>query len=68
MCQRRSCSPTILWILALLVALGLAVSAQTPAQGEPLAEMDVQVITAEEVEKVLRVPLARLQELIYTEG
>jgi hypothetical protein len=37
MCQRSSCSPTILGALVLLVALGLAAAAQTPAASKPLA-------------------------------
>jgi protein-disulfide isomerase len=66
MCQRRSCSPTILWALVLLVALGLAVAAQTPAKAEPLAEVDGQAISAEEVEKAIAAQLTQLEEQIYT--
>ena len=63
--QQRSRSPTILWPLALLVTLGLAVAAQTPAKGEPLAELDGEAITAEEVEKTIAAQLSKLEEQIY---
>jgi protein-disulfide isomerase len=54
-----------LWTLLLLMALGLPVAAQTPARGEPLAEVDGEAITAEEIEQALGGRLARLQEQIY---
>jgi protein-disulfide isomerase len=66
MCQRRSCSPTILWALFLLVALGLALMAQTSGAAEPLAEVDGEAITAEEVEKAIAAQLSKLEEQIYT--
>ena len=50
----------------LLIALGLPVSAQMPVKSEPLAEIDGQPITVEEVEKALGAPLAKLQEQLYT--
>ena len=53
----------ILFLLLVALALPLAPRA---ASGEPLAEVDGQVITSEEVEKALGAPLARLQEQIYT--
>jgi TolA-binding protein len=65
MCQRRSRSPTILWAVVLIVALGLAVAAQTPAKAEPLAEVDGQEIAAEEVEKAIAAQLTQLEEQIY---
>jgi hypothetical protein len=46
--QRRSCSATRRRALTLLMALGLADEAQTPAKAEPLAELDGEAITAEE--------------------
>jgi protein-disulfide isomerase len=46
------------------VTLGLAVTAQTPAKGEPLAELDGEAITAE-VEKAIAAQLSKLQEQIY---
>jgi hypothetical protein len=64
MCQRRSYSPTILWALMLLIALGLAVAAQTPAASEPLAEVDGEAIAAEEVEKAIAAQLSKLEEQI----
>jgi protein-disulfide isomerase len=63
--QRRFCSPTMHWALTLLMALGLAVAAQTPAKGEPLAELDGEAITAEEVEKAIAAQLSKLEEQIY---
>lgn len=63
--QRKSCSPTMHWALMLLMALGLAVAAQTPTKGEPLAELDGEAITAEEVEKAIAAQLAKLEEQIY---
>ena len=52
----------ILFLLLVALALPLAPRA---ASGEPLAEVDGQVITSEEVEKALGGQLARLQEQIY---
>jgi SurA N-terminal domain len=66
MCQRRSHSPTILWAVVLIVALGLAVAAQTPAKAEPLAELDGEAIAAEEVEKAIAAQLTQLEEQTYT--
>lgn len=61
--QRRRRPITILSALALLVALGLPVAAL--AASEPLAEVDGEAITAEEVEKALGAQLRRLEEQIY---
>jgi protein-disulfide isomerase len=47
------------------MALGPPVAAQTPAKGEPLAEVDGDAITAEEIEQALGARLAKLQEQIY---
>jgi hypothetical protein len=47
------------------VALGLAVAAQTPAKGEPLAEVDGEAIAAQEVEKAIAAQLSKLEEQIY---
>jgi protein-disulfide isomerase len=46
-----------------LLALSVPVAACTASK--PLAELDGEAITAEEVEKTLGAPLARLQEQIY---
>lgn len=54
-----------LWIMLFLMVLGLPIPPGPAAASEPLAEVDGQVITAEEVEKALGAPLARLQEQIY---
>jgi protein-disulfide isomerase len=63
--QRISQTLTTLWTLSLLLALSLPATAQTAANSEPLAELDGQTITAEEVDKAIGAPLARLQEQIY---
>jgi hypothetical protein len=47
----------IFWPLMLLIALGLPAAAHTPAKGEPLADVDGEAITAEEVEKAIAAPL-----------
>jgi protein-disulfide isomerase len=49
--------------VTLLLALSVPVAACTASK--PLAELDGEAITAEEVEKTLGAPLARLQEQIY---
>lgn len=63
MCRRTLHLIWILSIFTLLAALGLPVPAV--AASEPLAEVDGEAITAEEVEKALGAPLAKLQEQIY---
>ncbi|MBI4562283.1 MAG: thioredoxin domain-containing protein [Candidatus Rokubacteria bacterium] len=60
--QPRVQPTVILWALALLTA-GLPIV--TPAQSEPLAEVDGEVITAEEVEKALAGQLRKLEEQIH---
>jgi protein-disulfide isomerase len=50
----------------LLMALGLPAVAQTPAKAEPLAEVNGEAISAEEVEGALAAQLTQLQEQIYT--
>ena len=52
----------------LLGALAVPAVAQTPGRGEPLAEVNGEAITAEEVEKTLVASLARLQEQLYSMG
>lgn len=64
--QRILHTMSVLWTFPLLMALALPVAAQTPAKSEPLAEVDGEVITAEEVERALGASLAKLQEQIYT--
>src|SRR5215831_6942965 len=56
---------TILWALMLLMALGLLAAAPAPAASEPLAEVDGQAISAEEVEKAVAAQLTQLEEQIY---
>lgn len=60
--QRRFHPITILFTFTLLLALGLPVAAQA---SEPLAEVDGEAITAEEVEKALGAQLRKLEEQIY---
>src|SRR3972149_10736877 len=52
-------------LFLLLAALALPLL-PCVASAEPLAEVDGQVITSEEVEKALGTSLARLQEQLYT--
>jgi len=61
--QQRLRMARILRILMFLVALSLPVAVQ-PA-GEPLAEVDGEAITAQEVEKALAAQLTNLEEQIY---
>ena len=56
---------TILWALMLLMALGLLAAAPAPTASEPLAEVDGEAISAEEVEKAIAAPLTQLEEQIY---
>ena len=66
MCQRsRLQKLSMLWAFTLLMVLGLLAAAQTPAKGEPLAELDGEAITAEEVEKAIAAQLSKLEEQIY---
>lgn len=53
----------LLFLLLATITLALAPGVVT---AEPLAEVDGEVITTEEVEKALGVSLARLQEQVYT--
>ncbi len=64
--QRMLSTTLTLWALAVLLVLLPHVAAQQSAKSEPLAEVDGETITAEEVEQALGAPLARLQEQIYT--
>jgi protein-disulfide isomerase len=50
----------------LLMALGLPAVAQTPAKAEPLAVVNGEAISAEEVEGALAAQLTQLQEQVYT--
>jgi protein-disulfide isomerase len=54
-----------LWALLVVTAIGLPVAAQTRTAGEPLAEVDGEAITAEEVEGAIGAPLRRLEKQIY---
>ena len=55
--------PLFLWSLALVQALGVSpVRAENSAASEPLAEVDGEVITAEQVEKAGGAPLAKLHK------
>jgi protein-disulfide isomerase len=58
-------TPTALWAFMLLLALGLLAAAHAPAASEPLAEVNGEAITAEEVEKAIAAQLAKLEEQIY---
>lgn len=51
--------------LTLLLAAGAPARAQTAAPAEPLAEVEGQAISAEEVDKALGAQLQRLEEQIY---
>jgi hypothetical protein len=59
-------TPTALWAFMLLLALGLLAAAHAPAASEPLAEVNGEAITAEEVEKAIAAQLRKLEEQIYT--
>jgi protein-disulfide isomerase len=54
-----------LGVLALLQALILPAAAGTPAKSKPLAEVDEETITADEVDKAVGAPLRKLEEQIY---
>lgn len=56
----------VLWTLVGLAALPIPAAAQTAPKSETLAEVDGQVITAEEVDRAVSAPLVKLQEQIYT--
>src|SRR6266511_6430113 len=64
--QRRLQTLTTLWAFTLLLALGLLAAAHAPAASGPLAEVDGEAITAEEVEKAIAAQLSKLEEQIYT--
>src|SRR5438128_1016966 len=51
---------------AFMILLALALPVSAGAASDALAEVDGVAITAEEVEKAVGAPLARLQEQIYT--
>jgi protein-disulfide isomerase len=52
-------------VLALVLLLGALLAAPRPAAAEPLAEVDGEIITREEVETSLGPNLRRLQEQVY---
>jgi len=58
-------NPPILWACTFLIALCLLAAAEAPAGSQPLADVDGQAITAEEVEKSIAAQLAKLEEQIY---
>jgi protein-disulfide isomerase len=55
----------MLWACALVMAPGVLGAAQAPAASAPLAEVDGERITAEEVEKAIAAQLSKLEEQIY---
>ena len=57
--------PLFLWGLALVLALGVPPVRADISASEPLAEVDGEVITAEQVEKAGGAPLMKLHEQIY---
>jgi protein-disulfide isomerase len=56
---------SILWACTLVLVLGALAVAQTPLQGEPLAELDGEAITAAEVEHAIAAQLSKLEEQSY---
>ena len=55
-----------LGVLAILLALVLPAAAETSAKSEPLAEVDGEAITADEVERAIGAPLRKLEQQIYS--
>ncbi len=53
------------WALVAAIVLGLPLEARTAPGSTPLAEVDGQAITAEEVEKALGAQLRKLEEQVY---
>jgi protein-disulfide isomerase len=66
--EGRPCSIAIILSMALLLAGSLPVSAQGLAPAKPIAEVNGQAITEEEIDKAIAGPLGKLQEQIYTLG
>lgn len=56
---------TFLGAVALIFIVALVAMSGQKAVGEPLAEVNGQVITAEEIEKAIGAPFAKLQEQMY---
>ncbi len=52
-------------VFAFLFLVGLFIVARRSAVGEPLAEVDGVAVTAQDVDKAIGAPLAKLQEQIY---
>lgn len=55
----------VLCQLPVMMVLALTLACQTPVKSPPLAEVDGEAITSEEVEKALGAQLSRLQEQVY---
>ena len=62
---QRFQAASVLWALVAVVVMGLPATAQTGATGEPLAEVNGEAITTDEVERALGAPLRRLEQQIY---
>src|SRR6059036_365685 len=62
---QRFQAASVLWALVAVVVMGLPGTAQTGATGEPLAEVNGEAITTDEVERALGAPLRRLEQQIY---
>src|SRR2546425_13081366 len=63
--QRRFRVISGVWMFVIVVGIGLPVSAQTATTSEPLAVVNGEAITVEEVENALGAPLRRLERQIY---
>src|SRR3989442_9078358 len=63
--QRRFRVISGVWMFVIVVGIGLPVSAQTATTSEPLAVVNGEAITVEEVENALGAPLRRLEKQIY---
>jgi protein-disulfide isomerase len=59
------CLVAVSGVAALVMAVTVAVPAQTTSQAKPLAEVNGQPITEEEIDKAIAAPLSKLQEQIY---
>jgi len=59
------CLVAVSGVAALVMAVTVAVPAQTTSQTKPLAEVNGQPITEEEIDKAIAGPLSKLQEQIY---
>jgi protein-disulfide isomerase len=62
----QCCAPfPSLGIFMLVLALASPVAAETAAKSEPLAEVNGQAITADEVERAIGAPLRKLEEQVF---